>query len=113
MWSAVGAVSVAASLVVIFRALHMPLCRRRFWIAGAMLAAMPCAMVWGQGQVTWFLLFSVTCAWVSSPSSAVATGLWLAPAIALKPQLLLLLLFLPVPTAAVAAAGALSVNLGP
>jgi arabinofuranan 3-O-arabinosyltransferase len=120
VWSAMGAAFLCASLVLIYRALQTP-SSQRWWIGGAMVAAMPCAMVWGQGQVTWFVLLPVTCAWLVSRSAAVrplswasaaSAGVFLVPAIALKPQLSLLLLFVPLSTALVAAVGVAIAGLG-
>jgi alpha-1,2-mannosyltransferase len=73
-------------------------------------AFLPAWLSWRHGQVTWILFALITRAWLAS--SPVRAGLWLAPAIALKPPLALMAILLPWPIAAVAGTAAAMATVG-
>lgn len=69
--------------------------RRLLWLACGCIAAMPAAVAWQLGQVTWILLWLVTRAWLASASSATRAGIWLGLAIAIQPTFALMAILLP------------------
>lgn len=102
-WSLLGAWCLVASVRLILRRLEVPPLEA-LWALGAIGATMPALLVWQEGQIAWFLLYFVTRAWCAS--SLTRGGLWLAPAILVKPPIALLALVLPWRLWAVAGAAA-------
>ena len=94
VWTALGCLALVESLRIIARQVSISP-SGWIWIIGAIGGTMPFAHVWHEGQPTWFLLYFVTRAWAVAPHSPSKTGLWLAPAVMIKPPLALLALFLP------------------
>ena len=110
VWLAAGVVSLAASTLAVKRALDLNP-RQTMWVLAIVNITHAAFLVWLQGQVTWLLLYPLTQAWLALRSGRLsAAGLWLAPAIAVKPILALLALALPVPVWVVAGITSASVS---
>jgi hypothetical protein len=95
LWTLCGAAALLASLRI--AAAELKLARVQvLWIVGILNVTHAAFLIWMQGQLTWLLLYPVTRAWLAVRSGNHAhAGLWLAPAIAVKPILALLPLVLP------------------
>ena len=112
VWNAIGLVSLIASL----RALHRanPIRPRVWpWIVGALGVSLPAVQTWTQGQIAWVLLYPCTRAWLSRSEGT--AGLWLAPAILVKPPLVLMAILLPMRTwltAGLASSAAAAMHIG-
>jgi hypothetical protein len=88
---------VGLSLVLIARALVLTR-YHVLWMVGLLLASQGMLQHWAAGQFIGLLMYPVTRSWLSfRKHRQVAAGLWLAPAIAMKPPLALLALLLPWP----------------
>jgi len=106
IWTTIGTLLLVDAVRLAVRARGWSR-RRLLFVTGALLATLPAIGVWTAGQLTWVLAWLLTRAWLaSSPARA---GLWLAPAIAVKPPLALMALLLPWPLWGVA--GAVSAGL--
>lgn len=99
IFTVASAVSVAASLYAL---------RASWWLSIATTVSLPALVTWGEGQLTFLLLYPVTRAYLAqnvgtSPRRACtmrqgnpwSAGAWLACAIAIKPPLALFALLLP------------------
>lgn len=95
VWTAVSALSFAASVRLIIRSRQWSL-TRAVWFVMACLGTMPGLLNWQQGQIAFLLMYPFTRAWLAR-SPAIA-GLWLAPVTLIKPPLALAVLFLPATT---------------
>ena len=84
--------------------------RGLLWLVCGCVAAMPAAVAWQLGQISWILLWIVTRAWISSAASRTRAGVWLGLAISIQPPLALMALLLPlgVCLAAAVTAGAMT-----
>ena len=94
-WNVIGMLSLLVSL----RALHRadPIGAAAWpWIVGALGLSLPAIQTWTQGQVGWVLLYPCTRAWLSRSEGT--AGMWLAPAVLIKPPLALMAMLLPVRT---------------
>lgn len=96
-WTAIGVALTASTCLLILR--------RRPNISPVVLLVavatfLPAWTAWRHGQVTWIVFALITRAWLSE--SPVKAGLWLAPAVMLKPYLAVMALVLPWPIALVA-----------
>jgi hypothetical protein len=112
IWTVLGVLSLAGSVRVMQRALGWTP-RTVIRLLLGLTATLPAQIAWGQGQVTWVLLYPVTKAWLAARiGRPVTAGAWLAPAIAVKPLLALLPLPLGVGTLAAAALGSAGLTLG-
>ena len=110
IWSALGICSIAAGVYAIWRAKAVP--KPRFpWMLGALGASVPGLIAWEDGQVTWLLFYPVTQAWLASRNSSFRAGVWLAPAIAVKPPLALMAMLLPWGTTLPAGIGSLALTI--
>ena len=96
IWSLAGAVSLSLTLWTLWRE-GLIRTRQWPWIFGALGLCQPAIQTWWHGQVAWLLLYPITRAWLSR--SAIVSGLWLGPVIALKPPLALVAVLLPYPLA--------------
>lgn len=85
--------------------------RAMLWITCGCIGLQPAVFAWGLGQITWVLLWLVTCAWLASSHSAVRAGAWLGIAVAIKPPLALMAVLLPVATCLSAAGVSLAITL--
>jgi hypothetical protein len=97
-WTALNVTIAALTVRWIHKARGIPLVPL---VIGCII--LPAWIAWCHGQVTWLLMFCITGAWLSR--SHVAAGLWLAPAIMLKPPLALMAILLPWPVTLVAGGG--------
>jgi len=94
IWTGIGALSIVASVQKIStQTMLTP--QARFWLATLLIGWAPAAVVWQEGQLTWLLLYPVTRAWLAS--TRLRAGLWLAPAVMLKPPLALMAILTPWP----------------
>jgi glycosyl transferase family 87 len=95
LWTLAGAVALFCSLRITARTLRLTT-EQVLWVLAILSVTHAAFLVWMQGQLTWLLMYPVTRAWLALRSDApVRAGLWLAPAIAIKPILALLPLVLP------------------
>lgn len=101
IWTAIGALALSWSLRTVYRN-HVAL---NWWLVPGLTLLLPCWYVWRQGQLTWVLTLLVTQAWNSRGRSPLISGLWLAPAIAIKPPLALAVIWLGMPVVVTAAIG--------
>jgi len=76
------------------------------WLVSGSIAAMPAAVAWQLGQISWILLWLVTRAWIASASRPKRGGVWLGLAIAIQPPLALMAILLPLEVCVAAAATA-------
>jgi len=108
IWNLAGAFSLALTLWTLWRE-GLIRTTQWPWLIGALGLCQPAIQTWWHGQVAWLLLYPITRAWLSR--SAIIGGLWLAPAIALKPPLALIAVLLPLPTSLTAAAVSAAISL--
>ncbi|HEX5216386.1 MAG TPA: glycosyltransferase 87 family protein [Vicinamibacterales bacterium] len=108
IWTLAGALSLTLTLWTLWRA-GLIRTAQWPWVIGALGLCQPAIQTWWHGQVTWLLLYPITRAWLSR--SAIISGLWLAPVIALKPPLALIAVLLPLRTALTAAAVSAAISL--
>lgn len=102
IWRAVSVACALAAALGVWRAGQL----HPIWLG---VLSTPALVGWHQGQVTFVLLFLVTRAWLAA--TPIRAGLWLAPAIAIKPPLALFALALPWPTWLAAGLGSASLSL--
>ncbi len=95
LWTLCGAAGLLASIRVAARALRLTRVQV-LWILGITNITHAAFLIWMQGQLSWLLMYPVTRAWLAiRDGQQMRAGLWLAPAIAVKPILALLPLVLP------------------
>jgi hypothetical protein len=99
LWLIAGAVSVIAALRVIERTLALSRVQTQH-LAAVLLVGWPAFIVWFEGQNTAVLMYPMTKAWAAYRSDqAKGASAWLAPAIVVKPFLVVMLPFLRFATA--------------
>jgi hypothetical protein len=95
IWTVGGAVALLFSTRLLANEIGLTRIRA-LWALAILNITHAAFLIWMQGQMTWLLLYPVTRAWLAfRRGNPVSTGLWLAPAIALKPILALVALALP------------------
>ena len=95
LWTLCGAAGLLASIRIAARALRLTRVQV-LWILGITNITHAAFLIWMQGQLSWLLMYPVTRAWLAiRDGHQMRAGLWLAPAIAVKPILALLPLVLP------------------
>jgi hypothetical protein len=95
IWTIIGAAALFGALRIAASALQLSR-TQVLWALGLLNVTHAAFLVWMQGQLTWLLLYPVTRAWLAfREGNQVSAGVWLAPAIAIKPILALLPLVLP------------------
>lgn len=95
VWVLAGLASILASVWSVRKALDLT-ARQTVGALAVLHVTHAAFLVWLQGQVTWILLYPLTRAWLAYRAGRpVAAGLWLAPAVAIKPILALAAVALP------------------
>ena len=111
VWTAAGLLALAGSVSLIVRELRLS-ATSTVWLVAALSVTYGSFYVWAHGQVTWLLLYPVTRSWVEfRHGRSVRAGMWLASAIAIKPNLAFAALLLPPPLWVVAGLASLGLTL--
>lgn len=109
VWTTGGVGALVWSLFSCVRA-HRLSTEQALWGAGACFVLYPATVAWSEGQVTWYLLWLLTRAWLAD--SRLRAGTWLAILVAIKPPLALLAIALPWPIVLSAGAGSIALTVG-
>jgi hypothetical protein len=111
LWTLAGVASIALTVWTLQQR-RLFSSRAVMWLTIGLCLSYPAQVVWQRGQITWFLLYPMTRAWLAyRDGQRIRTGAWLAPVIAVKPICALLPFCLGWPVLVTAGAGSAALTL--